>query len=353
MTTIDNIIKNWEGEAIISHYDNSTDTWMFVGVYSTSLGRPAGGTRMMNYKKLEDAIYDVMKLSEGMAKKFALANIPRGGGKAVLAIPQSFDNSLRVGLMERYGKWLAGLRGILETAGDIGTNVEDLKSISKYYDGVFGLPVDMGGGGDLNYPTALGVYASMVKCAEDILRTNSIKGLRVALQGLGGVGSELLKMLYTAGCEVVISDIREDLVRFYCEKFGFKSCSVNEIYEQECEIFSPCAIGGILNPENIARLNTKIVVGAANNQLADKSSKTLLSEKGIVYVPDFVVNSGAIIWAYSREEFKLSEEVSKGKVLSIADTVMDVVARSRAQNIDTSTVAEIMAVERLAKGKGK
>lgn len=266
-----------------------------VAIHNTVLGPGLGGCRMRLYPSDEAAIDDVMRLSEGMTYKSALAGLPLGGGKACIIA----DPAMKVGreaLFKKFGECLNHLMGRYITAEDMGTSVADMMLIKSTSKHVVGTDPKLGGAGDPSPWTAEGVFLSMQAAAERVFSTGrSLKGKRIAIQGVGHVGMHLLGHLTEVGADVTVADTNEANIKEAVSKFGAKVASTEAIYEVPCDIFAPCAIGQTINAKTLPRLSCKIIAGAANNQLPDASVYPIITERGILYCPDFVINSGGVI----------------------------------------------------------
>lgn len=264
-----------------------------IVLHSTALGPAAGGCRLWRYPSQQACVRDAMRLAEGMSYKNAMADLPLGGGKAVLRLPdQPFD---RNALFEAFGRAVEKLEGTYVTAEDVGTSVSDMAAVSTLTRHVAGLDARPGRpGGDPSPWTARGVFRGMeVAVARRLGRT--LDGVTVAVQGLGNVGFALCGLLHEAGARLVVADTRSDVVDRAVEMFDAKAVPVDEILFADVEVLAPCALGAVLTGASIARLRAKVVCGAANNQLAHAADGRCLADRNILYAPDYVVNAGGII----------------------------------------------------------
>jgi leucine dehydrogenase len=249
--------------------------------------------------------------------------------------------------MVRYGQLLSRLNGMLETAGDLGIGIDDLVIVKTHYDRVFGLSTDVGGAGDLGIPTALGVFVGIEESCKHAFGAKSLDNITVLVQGVGSVGGRLVELLLEAGCRVKFSDINEGQIQHFRNVVGLPFVSAESVYDEEADVFAPCAIGGILNYETVPRLRTRVIAGAANNQLLDSTIGDLLHRREMVYAPDFVVNAGAIIYAYSIEDENLSPEEANARVRAIGETLKSVFEIAYQQDISTARSAFMLANERI------
>jgi leucine dehydrogenase len=347
---MEKLLKEWKGESVILSYDQSTSVWIIIAVHSTKLGPATGGTRMKSYRNLAEAIEDAQRLAEGMTLKWAAAGVDMGGGKAVLHLPYDLDHESRTGLLRRYGSLVQRHRGLFLTGPDMGTSPADMDIIGlEAPDYVFGRTVAAGGAGNPAPFTALGVFVAIEATAECCFKEPSLAGKKVLVQGTGSVGSELIELLVSAGSEVLFSDINERIIQHYHAKRGLRFVPSDQVYGAECDIFSPCAIGGILNEETIPLLRCRAVVGGANNQLATPQDGQRLSSRDILYAPDFVANCGGAVAitlmetkGWSRE--KVSERVRQ----AVGDNLTTIFRWSTNQAITTDEAARRLANERLS-----
>lgn len=348
---METLIRDWDGEYVISRFDQTTGTWMFIAIHSTALGVATGGTRLKSYPNPVEALRDAMRLAEGMTHKFAVIDFPRGGAKAVLAVPDDFDPAEREGLMLRFGRWLADINGIFETGADLGTNSADMALIARHFSGVFGIPPEAGGAGDPGPETALGVFCGIKASCEYHFNNADLTGRTVLVQGVGSVGEPLIRLLLNAGCEVKFSEInptRADRVR---QELGLPFVEPEAVYEEPFDVFSPCATGGIINAETVPQLICQIVAGAANNQLGRPEDGEALHERGILYAPDYVINAGGAIFLPSVEGWGWSVRKARNRVRKIGDTLKEIYIRAKAHGISPSRAAEQMAVERVKRAQ--
>jgi leucine dehydrogenase len=350
---MESLIRSWDGEFVVTRFDRPTNTWMFVVIHSTALGVATGGTRLKSYPNPRDALLDGMRLAEGMTYKWAGVDFPRGGGKAVLDIPENFDPREREGLITRYGQWLNDLNGIFETGADLGTNSQDMALIARNFNGVFGRPPDLGGAGDPGPFTALGVFSGIQANCEVKFGSSDLKGRTVMVQGVGSVGENLVKLLLESGCKVKFSDVDHARVEEVRKKYKIDFVEQDLVYREPCDVFSPCATGGILNNETIQQLQCSVVAGGANNQLATPENGEMLYERDILYAPDYIINAGGAIFLPSVEAMGWSFEKAKERVRQIGDTLRDVCAASEARGISTAKAADQLAKERVERARKK
>jgi glutamate dehydrogenase/leucine dehydrogenase len=276
-------------EQVVHCRDARSGLRAIIAIHSTALGPALGGTRFRPYAAEEDALLDVLRLARAMSYKAAAAGLDLGGGKAVVNGDPGAVRS--EALLRSYGRVVESLGGRYITAEDVGTTVEDMAVVAQETRHVVGRSVEEGGLGDPSPSTALGVLVSM-KAALAHLGDDTLEGRTIAVSGLGKVGAVLVRMLLDEGAVVAVADIDEERVDHAARDFGAKPMSTAEIHRLDCDVFAPCALGGVLEPNVIAELSCRAVVGAANNQLATPECADLLGARGIAYVPDFVANAG-------------------------------------------------------------
>jgi leucine dehydrogenase len=311
-----------------------------IAIHSTALGPAAGGCRFWDYASNEEMTRDALRLARGMSYKNALAGLPFGGGKAVLSRPLGTVD--RAAIFRVFGDAVAKLNGSYITAEDVGTSIEDMKTVRQRTSFVAGLEPKPGqAGGDPSPWTALGVFQSM-QTAANFTYGADLKGLTVAIQGVGNVGAHLCRLVKHAGGRLIIADLdrrRVDLLAAECEA---KVVSVDEIVEVEAEIFAPCALGAVLNDRTIPNLKARLVCGGANNQLATDNDGEALLERGIVYAPDYLVNAGGIINVAAEYLSETTEQVRQ-RVDQIAHRLAAVLTSAERRQKPTHIVADDMA----------
>lgn len=284
-------------EQIVFCQDEATGLKAIIGIHNTVLGPALGGTRMWHYASDAEAVEDVLRLSRGMTFKSAIAGLNLGGGKAVI-IGDSRKQKNEA-LLRRFGKFVESLGGKYITAEDVGMGTKDMEYIHMETSHVTGLPEYLGGSGDPSPVTAYGVYMGIKSSAKYVYGNDSLNGKTVAVQGTGHVGQYLIEHLVKEGAKVLVSDIFEDRLKECTSKYKVEVVDAEKIYDSAMDIYAPCALGGTLNDDTINRLKCAIVAGGANNQLkVEKDHGKKLIDKGIVYAPDFLINSGGIINVY-------------------------------------------------------
>ncbi len=342
-------LLKWNGEEVIIHFDQPAQAWIVIAIHSTKLGPAIGGTRMKPYPDLSAAIIDAQRLAEGMTFKWAAAGIEGGGGKAVIAVPPDLTPEARTSLLRRYGALVQKHRGLFITGPDLGTSSEDMDIVAEKALGyVLGRTETAGGGGSPATFTARGVFTAMQITAKHLFEDGLLAGKKVVMQGVGHVGEELIPLLRQDGAEIAFTDVNEAAVAHFRDELGLQFISPDKIYDTPCDIFAPCAVGGVLNQETIPRLRCRAVVGAANNQLAEAEDALRLQERDILYAPDFVINAGGAIGLIAIETRNYSPDAAMQHVIDlIGDNMSQIFALTAAKGITTDEAARRLAEKRL------
>lgn len=324
--------------------DHSTGLRSIVAIHSTVLGPSLGGARFYPYASEDDALIDVLKLSKAMTYKAATAGLAQGGGKAVIiGDPAEISSD---DLFRSYGRFIDGLAGQYITAEDVGTTVRNMEIVATMTPFVRGLPINSGGSGDPSPGTARGVIAGLGAVGDHLWGSRELRGRRVAVKGVGKVGYALCEMLSSHGVELVVADTKEAPTDATMHDFGAKVVDVDEIHKIDCDVFSPCALGGDLNDISIPQLACGAVAGSANNQLAEPEDANRLAARGILYAPDFVVNAGGII-NIAAEDGGYTMEKSNKMIDRIYDTLTEILQISDKLDINTEEAAEHVAEMRI------
>jgi leucine dehydrogenase len=344
----EDLLRAWDGEEVALRFDAEVDAWMFVCVHSTVLGPGAGGTRLKVYPSPADALRDGLRLSSAMTRKNAVAGLPLGGGKAVVAVPEVPTGEERERLLLRYADLVESLHGTYWTACDMNTAPQDMDVIARRCSSVFGKTEAAGGSGSSAPSTAEGVFHGIVSSVEHRFGSPDLDGRSVVVQGVGAVGRQLAARLAEAGAKVTVTDIDGARAEAAAGEVGGSTVPADEAISTACDVFSPCATGGVLSAVTIPRLRCAIVAGAANNQLAEPADAERFTELDVLYAPDYVVNAGGIIHLASLELLGEDEAERDERVRGIADTVREVFRRAEANGTSTSVAAEAMVRDRLA-----
>jgi len=329
-------------ESIHHFSDRATGLKAIIAIHSTVLGPAAGGCRRWRYDSGADALSDALRLSRGMTYKNAVAGLPFGGGKAVILADEQTRNSSQ--LLAAFGCAVDSLDGRYITAEDVGVTVDDMRLVRRETEYVSGLPQNgESAGGDPSPWTALGVFLSIEAAAQTRLGTDSLKGLRIAVQGVGSVGRHLCRLLHRAGARLVITDLNlRNLMRLRAE-IPVSEVPVSEILYADVDIVAPCALGNVLNAETIPRIRAKVIAGAANNQLATDGDGARLAERGILYAPDYVINAGGIISCAREYLGQSSEEEVRAEVGRIPERLLALFREAKATAKPTNTLADELA----------
>ena len=337
------LLRRWDGEHAVVGYDEPSGAWMLVCIHSTKLGPAMGGTRMQVYAEPAEALEDGLRLASGMTRKLAVAGLPCGGGKAVLAVPRLFDGEERRALFGRYGDLIAALGGTYVTGPDVNTGEHDMDAIGARTPHVFCRSAVNGGSGDPSVHTALGTFHGIRAALRHALGSDELAGRTVLVQGTGSVGGKLTRLLLDAGAVVLVSDVDEERAR----ATGAETVPADGALELECDVYAPCALGATLNAESIPKLRCRVVAGAANNQLATTEDGERLRAAGILYAPDFVINAGGAMHGIGLEQLGWDEGELERRVAGIGDTLTRIFEASDAEGITTDEAAERLAAERL------
>jgi glutamate dehydrogenase/leucine dehydrogenase len=332
-------------EQVVYCHDAATGLRAIVAIHSTALGPGLGGTRFHAYPNEHDALVDVCRLARGMTYKNAACGNDFGGGKAViLGDPASVRSEA---LIRVYGRFLAGLAGRYYTAEDVGTTQADMDLIHRETPYVTGFSESLGGSGDPSPATATGVVWAMRAVAERLWGTSSLAGRHVCISGVGKVGSALAARLADEGAKLTVADVNQAAVAAAVEQHGAVPTTPETAHTVECDIFAPCALGGVLDQHTIPELRCEAVVGSANNQLATDADAASLEERHILYAPDFVANAGGVI-NIAEEPRGYDRERAEQRISGIHDTVLQVLDRAEAEGITTAAAAERLAEDRIA-----
>jgi leucine dehydrogenase len=346
----EDLLGEWDGEEVAVRYDRPAATWMFVCVHSTRLGPAAGGTRMKVYAAPHDGLRDGLRLAGAMTRKNAVAGLPLGGGKAVLAVPELPSGDARRDLLLRYGELVAALGGTYRTACDMNVTEHDMDVVAERSPYVFGRSTDAGGSGSSAPATAVGVFHGIRASASHAFGSPELEGRTVLVQGVGAVGHNLARHLHGAGARLLLSDIEEPRAKVLAETLSAEVVAPEEAIGAECDVLSPCATGGVLDAETIPKLRCRVVAGAANNQLAAPEDAERLLEAGVLYAPDYVVNAGGIIHLASLELLGEDQAQLDERLRGIGDTLAELYALAEREGISTEAAAERMVQARLRAG---
>ena len=333
-------------EQVVFCSDDASGLKAIIAVHSTKLGAAVGGCRLWDYASDEEALVDVLRLSKGMTYKNALAGLNMGGGKSVIIGDAKSIKS--EALFKAFGEALNGLNGRYLSAEDVNITTSDIaiaNSITPYVTGTEGKS------GNPAPFTALGTFLGIKSAVKHKLKRDDLTGLKVAIQGLGSVGYLLCQHLHQAGAQLIITDINKTALDKAATEFGATIVGLNEIYDQEVDVYAPCALGATINDDTITRIKASIVAGCANNQLAEDKHDQALLDRGILYAPDYVINAGGIINVSFENDYNIDK--STEKVNEIYLTLSDIFTKSEKQNRPTGIIADEMAREIIKNGGKK
>jgi len=342
-----NLIDFDDHEQVVYCSDDASGLKAIIAVHSTALGPAAGGCRFWDYANDEEALKDVLRLSKGMTYKNAMAGLKLGGGKGVIiGDPKVLKSN---DLFQAFGTAVNNLNGRYYTAEDVNITTGDMAIVNQATDFVSGLEGKSGNPGPF---TALGTFLGIKAAVKFKLGTDNLKGIKVAVQGLGSVGYSLCEKLHQAGAELFVTDINQATLDKAATELNATIVELDEIYSQDVDVFSPCALGASINDDSINQLKAVIIAGCANNQLAESRHDQALLEKGMLYAPDYVINAGGIInVALEIYPEPYNADEATALVENIYGTLMQVFEKARSENRPTGAIADEMAREIIANGR--
>ncbi|UCC39282.1 MAG: Glu/Leu/Phe/Val dehydrogenase [Candidatus Aminicenantes bacterium] len=327
--------------------DNSTGLKAIIAIHDTTLGPALGGVRMWPFPSEEAALEDVLRLARGMTYKASISGVNLGGGKSVVIGDPNTQKT--EALLRAMGRFINSLGGKYIAGQDIGTDSHDMAVIVHETPFVSCVHQKAGGPGDPSFATAFGVKAGMQALLKESLGSDSLSDRRIAIQGVGNVGYFVAKYCHEEGAKIIASDVSEEALKRAKDEFDAEIVDPDNIYEVDCDIFSPCAFGAVVNDETISMFKCKGIAGSANNVLAEDRHGIALQERGILYGPDYLVNSGGLI----RCEEEVLGEVLKDRVLEkvsrIYDQTLQVIQKAKEGGISTAKAADRLAEERIEK----
>jgi leucine dehydrogenase len=337
-------MEKYDYEQLVMCQDKESGLKAVIAIHDTTLGPALGGTRMWTYNNESEAIEDALRLAKGMTYKAAAAGLNLGGGKTVImGDPRKDKNEA---MFRAFGRYIQGLNGRYITAEDVGTTVADMDIIHEETNYVTGISPAFGSSGNPSPVTAYGVYVGMKATAKQAWGSDSLEGKTVAVQGVGNVSYHLCRYLHEEGAKLIVTDINTDSVKRAVDEFGAKAVEVNEIYSVDCDIFSPNALGAVINDDTIPQFKAKIIAGAANNVLKEERHGELIHELGFYYAPDYVINAGGLI-NVADELYGYNHDRAMKKVEGIYQNIEKVFTISGRDHIPTYKAADRMAEERI------
>jgi leucine dehydrogenase len=339
-------VEGWR--KVVRFTDEASGLDSIIAVHDATLGPGCGGCRIYPYASFEAGLEDVKNLSRGMTYKNALGGIPFGGGKAVIFADPKKDKTPE--MLKAFARAVDSLGGLYYTAEDSGVTEADLaliRSVTPYAAGM----ETKGIGGNPSPFTARGVWRGMQAAAKHKFGAGSLKGLTVSILGVGAVGMELARLVHEEGGRLVVADVNADAVKEAVERFGAETATPDDAFGVDVDIFSPCALGGAINAQTIARLKAKIVAGAANNQLKTPDMDQALKDKGVLYCPDYVINGAGVISVGLEITGKWTTAEMNRRIDNIGALLTDIFNRAEAEDMPTGAVADKMALEVIARGR--
>ena len=316
-----------------------------IAIHNTVLGPALGGLRMWPYKSEQEALNDVLRLSRGMTFKNAVAGLNIGGGKAVIIGDPAKDKS--EALFRAFGRFVNSLNGRYITAEDVGIDVNDMEWVFRETEFVTGVHQVHGGSGDPSPFTAFGTLQGLMAALQAKYGDEDVGKRAYAVQGAGHVGMEFIKLLREQGAKVFVTDINPELVKRAVDEFGCTAVGLDEIYDVDADVYSPCALGGTVNEKTLPRIKAKIICGAANNQLANDAIGDELEKRGVLYAPDYAVNAGGVM-NVSLEIDGYNRERAMRMMRTIYHNVGRIFQIAKRDGIPTYKAADRMAEERIA-----
>jgi leucine dehydrogenase len=338
-------------EKVIKATDEKTGLNSIISIHDTTLGPTIGGTRIYPYGSFDDALTDVLRLSKGMTYKAAASDCGLGGAKSVIILDPKKGKTEE--MLVSFGRAVDKLNGLYTCAEDVGCNVNDVNVISRATRYVTGLPHEKSSGNP-SYFTAWGVYRGIQAGLNKIFGSPSVKDKKIAIQGVGSVGGILADILFWNGAKLFVTDLSEDRAKEIAKKYSATYCSPDEIWKVECDVFSPCALGGVLNSSTIPVLKSKIVAGAANNQLLTEKDGEELMKKGVLYAPDYVTNAGGLINVADEVSLEgYNPENARNKVDRLYDQLTTIFEIADQNSCSTNQAANSLVEYRLKYKIGK
>jgi leucine dehydrogenase len=350
---IETVLPSWDGELCSVRFDPGTGAWFVIAVHSTRLGPASGGTRAMVYPSVGDAVADATRLAAAMTTKMAVAGLPMGGGKSVIALPvprAAVDGDRWRRILRIHAANVQQLGGTYTTGPDIGTSSADMDVLRQTTPFAFGRSAATGGPGSGAPATALGVFTAVqAAVAETRLGDGDgeVAGLRILVQGLGAVGARVAQLAAEAGAQLLVADVDPERCTA-AAALGARVVPSTEVTRTRCDVLVPCATGGLIDVRVARALPCAVVAGAANNQLADAEAALVLARRGIVYAPDFVANAGGAIHLVGREVLGWTEDQVTRRTLQIGGTLRRVFDDARTYGTTTEQAAHDLATRRLA-----
>jgi len=344
------LMEQYDYEHLIFCQEKNVGLKAIIAIHNTTLGPAAGGTRMWTYATEVDAMKDAMRLARGMTYKWAAADVNLGGGKCVVIGDPKREKTEQ--LLRALGRAIQRLNGLFLTGPDVGTNLHDMEIMCRESRYVVAVSESLGGPGDTSSETAFGVIQGMRACLNAVYGGSDLQGRTVAVQGVGAVGGDVVAQLVKAGAIVTITDVDSEKVAQIATAYGMKTVPPEEIYSLPVDVYCPCALGAVLNDITIPVLRCKIICGSANNQLAEDRHGEMIAQREIVYAPDYIVNAGgALTNIDSLAPGGFNRQRAHATVARIYQNMEQLLEISREQGIPTHRAADVLAEQRLARGR--
>jgi leucine dehydrogenase len=337
-------LMDGEFEQVVYNHDPASGLKAIVAIHSTALGPALGGTRFYPYASEEEALTDVLRLARGMSYKAAAAGLDLGGGKSVIiGDPKRIKSEA---LLRAHGRFVESLGGRYITAEDVGTYTSDMDVVARETRFVTGLSEAHGGAGDPSIMTAFGVFTGMQAVAEELWKEHSLEGRHVVVQGVGKVGHELCRLLSQAGVRLTVADVDIDHVAAAVKEFSAETVEPEKVHATECDVLAPCALGAVVNDDTLPELKCAAIAGSANNVLARPEHGFALQKMGVLYAPDYVINSGGLI-NVADELRGYSYERARARAEGIYGALRSIFHRATEEGIPTSEAADRVAEDRM------
>ncbi len=347
------LIEAWDGNGVVVRFDRPTGAWIFIALHDSTLGAPAGGTRTKIYPALADGLRDALRLAEGMTYKWAGLGVAQGGGKAVLALARPLDAEAKEALLRRYGALVESLDGAFVTGADLGTGPEEMAMVAGATRFVLGIDYDTMTSTDPGPYTAYGVFCGLKAGLAQAFGSEQLEGRTVLIQGVGGVGAPLARLLAAAGASLLLSDIDPLRVEILAGEIGGRPVAAERVYDTPCDVYAPCAVGATLNPQTIRRLACRVVAGSANNQLLDAGDAERLHRRGILYVPDYVINAGGAMAFSLMRDGDWNRDSLMRRVDGVGHAVAEILREAAGDSVSPLAAAQTRVGRILAEHRAK
>jgi len=342
-----NLMERVDAENLYFCQEKTSGLKAVIAIHNTTLGPAAGGIRMWTYASEREAVQDAVRLARAMTYKWAAAGVNLGGGKCVVIGNSKRDKSER--LLRNLGHFIQRLHGLFLAGADVGTTIHDMDVLAQASSYIVPASEATGGSGDSAPATALGVVQGMRACLNAVYASPELRGHSVAVQGVGAVGASVVELLVQAGASVTIADVDQTRVEQLRTTYGVHIASPEEIAFLPVDVYCPCALGAVLNDSTIPRLQCSVVCGSANNQLSEEHDNDLLTQRNILYAPDYIVNAGGALWSVdSLQTGGFRRDRAKVSVERIYETTARLIDLSKEQGISTAHAADVLAEQYIA-----